>query len=174
MKEGEYMNYKITKVNDLSVERFNEELKAYLKKKKLVGEKITQEKLCEIIDVSPQFISMLKSGERRLTSKMAEKFAKEFGIQDSDYLLGLTDVKKLDKENYFNRVSMQMKQQALLGDYMTFLGYEFEDWRSSDDGEGYYIIKTPKGEHKKLLFVDIERIADDICMKIRKELDKKL
>ena len=172
------MEYKVIKINDLSVERFKTELWIYLKKKKLNGEKVTQAKLCEKMNVTTQFMSMLKNGDRRLTNDMAEKFAKEFEVIP-EYLLGLTDNKHFTQKDYFDRVSLQMKEQTLLSEYMAFLGYEIVEWVDSSKEkynsgkyEGYYLVKTPNGEIKELLFTKFEKMADEFLISIKKELEK--
>lgn len=62
--------------------------------------KLTQAQLAEAIDVEPNYISMIECGTRHLTKEKAEKISKLFPPVSAAYLMGLSDFKTRDEEDF--------------------------------------------------------------------------
>lgn len=83
---------------------------------------LTQEKLAEMIDVSPNYISMLETGERDNPSKkVIRDISKVLGVS-SEYLTCQTNMIKSPNLHY--ATDDYIKRDTCLLRYIEFLGYE--------------------------------------------------
>lgn len=110
--------------------------------------KKTQEWLAEKLGVDPNYISMIETGKRRLTTENAEKIAALFPPVRIQWLIGWDDFETEDDETEYEWQRSQragIMEQEMMKKIAHQAGYELS-YRDSLIGGENYILSSSSGE----------------------------
>ena len=116
------MRNSVSKSNEKSAERVKELIHS---------RNLTQEQFAEVIDVTPNYVSMIICGNRSLSKKLAEKISNKFEGVYVPYLLGLTDGKNQMEDELLKLTDLICHHRIVaMRNYLETLGYH---WKMHDD-----------------------------------------